>query len=80
MTVAQLPFTYAPLMNQAGLHRTDRRNGLGAYPGGWLGDLSGGIVTVIKYGPILVFLREAKPLKTRIVTVGESPRFRSIID
>jgi hypothetical protein len=39
-----------------------------------------GIVTLTNYGRILVFLREAKPLKTRVVTIGKHPQIRNKFD
>jgi hypothetical protein len=35
-----------------------------------------GIVTLTKIGPKLLLGHEAKPLKTSIPTIGESPRLR----
>jgi hypothetical protein len=39
-----------------------------------------GIVTLIKYGPILILLGEAKSLKMHMATNGNLPRFRSKTD
>ena len=37
-----------------------------------------GIVTLIRYRSIVVLLREAKPLKIFMATIGESPQARSV--